>query len=695
MKLIISILLALTLVAAYSFTEVRWGTKDDLVEDENTYLTGDRFVDYDIHGGYLFGDNPVLCVTGVSADAGFAWEPDICRQTAEMYGWKRRTPPRGEQPKPFEFKLYDIANPNVTIDVQGFAAGWTHWRHFPNTQIIYHFDEMYFPPGQPWLPTISWNNLPTFKIVRGGTTYKVQSSRINPFNRMPFDAVLSNNVGWYAWVAPPPIPAPPGPLKGSAFSVYTHRNTRRTWAEFGVCADPFQWAPPPPPAPQVANLEVQGNLSVAGFAHASLIDGTLAWPPCLLGQSSYSYSCVRAIVTMNGTNRAGVAIRPVIREAGLSGSASSSWDKTKKQGRDKTITFLRNRSFYRNLSSMSDSTIYNIDTTDYPLLTVEMTIYPHELDNLYPDSTFFNTWSNDTVNLSAAEVELIAEYPSPDLTSRTGFMRLLISGGQVVESNDRGDFDNILPPIGTTVPLTFLVDTSLFRFDVDATDLIANSQSDSLQLELGNFDESAANVRIGDDYPLPVDLLSFTTRTIENDVELVWSTSQESNNAAFDIERKLTNSNNWLKVGTVEGSGTTNEPRHYIFTDRNVDDGRYNYRLKQIDFNGNFEYFNLANEVVVGVPYKYQLHQNYPNPFNPNTVISFELPEDAAVKLVVYDITGKEVKTLVSEPKTAGYYSVEFNSGKLPSGVYFFKFSADNGMGGAGFVAIKKMMLIK
>ncbi|HMS35143.1 MAG TPA: T9SS type A sorting domain-containing protein [Ignavibacteria bacterium] len=187
---------------------------------------------------------------------------------------------------------------------------------------------------------------------------------------------------------------------------------------------------------------------------------------------------------------------------------------------------------------------------------------------------------------------------------------------------------------------------------------------------------------------LPVELASFVSTINGRNVELNWATSSENNNSGFDIERSTVNGS-WTKVGNVAGNGTTSTGHSYSFTDRNLASGNYSYRLKQIDFNGNFEYFNLNNEVNVGIPTKFDLSQNYPNPFNPSTKISFDLPVDGKVSLKIFDMSGKELMTLVNEVKTAGYYSVSFNASSLSSGVYFYSLSADN------FTATKKMMLIK
>ncbi|HMS35142.1 MAG TPA: T9SS type A sorting domain-containing protein [Ignavibacteria bacterium] len=191
------------------------------------------------------------------------------------------------------------------------------------------------------------------------------------------------------------------------------------------------------------------------------------------------------------------------------------------------------------------------------------------------------------------------------------------------------------------------------------------------------------------DQLLPVELTSFVSSVEANNVLLNWTTSSETNNSHFIIERKSIINSEWSVVGNVQGNGTTSSPQNYYYNDRNISSGNYGYRLKQIDFNGNFEYFNLSNEVVIGIPSKYDLSQNYPNPFNPSTKISFDLPVDGKVSLKIFDMSGKELMTLVNEVKTAGYYSVSFNASSLSSGVYFYSLSADN------FTATKKMMLIK
>jgi len=188
---------------------------------------------------------------------------------------------------------------------------------------------------------------------------------------------------------------------------------------------------------------------------------------------------------------------------------------------------------------------------------------------------------------------------------------------------------------------------------------------------------------------LPVELASFVSNVSSNNVTLSWTTVSELNNSSFSIERKSSVSADWNTIGSVGGNGTSNVQHSYSYTDRNLNTGTYNYRLKQIDYNGNFEYFELSSEVSVGMPGDLTLNQNYPNPFNPATKISFDIPKDGMVTLKVYDYIGREVATLVNEHRSAGYYSIEFNGSNLTSGIYFYKLVSN------GKTKVMKMSLIK
>jgi hypothetical protein len=190
---------------------------------------------------------------------------------------------------------------------------------------------------------------------------------------------------------------------------------------------------------------------------------------------------------------------------------------------------------------------------------------------------------------------------------------------------------------------------------------------------------------------VPVELTSFTGAANENNVTLNWATATETNNQGFEIQRNITGE--FMSIGFVDGNGTTTEAQNYNFTDQNLLAGSYSYRLKQIDFDGSFEYSDVV-EVEIGAPATFSLNQNYPNPFNPSTVIEFNLAVDSRVSLTVFDVLGQEVATLISGNLAAGSRQVTFDASALNSGVYFFRIDAA-GIEGTNFSSVKKMILSK
>jgi|SRR5690554_5859826 len=204
--------------------------------------------------------------------------------------------------------------------------------------------------------------------------------------------------------------------------------------------------------------------------------------------------------------------------------------------------------------------------------------------------------------------------------------------------------------------------------------------------------EPSCNFLIHGSEVVPVELTSFTAAVGNGQVTLNWQTASETNNYGFEIQR-ANDGQTFVTVGFVNGHGTTTEAKQYSYTDKNLAKGVYTYRLKQVDFNGAYEYSNEI-EVNYDVVTSFSLSQNYPNPFNPSTTITFALPVDADVTLKVFNVIGEEIQSISKGILSAGTHNLDFNAQGLNSGVYFYSLEA-LGVDGTSFKEVKKMMLAK
>lgn len=199
--------------------------------------------------------------------------------------------------------------------------------------------------------------------------------------------------------------------------------------------------------------------------------------------------------------------------------------------------------------------------------------------------------------------------------------------------------------------------------------------------EIGNFADQFNT-------PVPVELTSFAAAVVDNSVLLNWESATEINNLGYEIERKVTNNEEWKKIGFIDGKGTSSETNKYSFNDKNLVGGTiFQYRLKQIDNDGSFKYYDPVE--VHFTPTEYTLLQNFPNPFNPSTKIRFSVVERETVSLKIFNSIGQEVKALINKEFDPGFHEVDFNAKGLASGIYIYQLEAGN------FKDVKKMMLLK
>ncbi|MCC7430763.1 T9SS type A sorting domain-containing protein [bacterium] len=245
---------------------------------------------------------------------------------------------------------------------------------------------------------------------------------------------------------------------------------------------------------------------------------------------------------------------------------------------------------------------------------------------------------------------------------------------------------------GADVPLKML-DGDFYR-DI-FVGLRTNITGDEVfALESSTFDSS-----------LPVTLTSFTAKPSGKSIQLAWTTESEVNNLGFKIMRSENNEDfnqvaSYSDSEELIGQGNTILQTNYTWTDKNIKIG-VDYYYYLVDVNDFEEIIEHTDRIVsakindTGATKKdYLLKQNHPNPFNPITNISYELIDDSALKITVYNTKGELVRTLINEKVQAGSGNVVWNgtdeSGAVvSSGVYFYKMEAGN------FVETKKMVYLK
>ncbi|RPH96595.1 T9SS C-terminal target domain-containing protein [candidate division KSB1 bacterium] len=215
---------------------------------------------------------------------------------------------------------------------------------------------------------------------------------------------------------------------------------------------------------------------------------------------------------------------------------------------------------------------------------------------------------------------------------------------------------------------------------------LTSGSTDTFWLSNSNCGIAQINWSVGDtsgiiDGPLPVELASFDAVSSSGGIRLSFSTASELNNDHFEIMRSTFEFGEYTRITSLPSQGNSATEHRYAYLDRDVADGQtYWYFLADVDQNGNrTEHRDLLRSALARgasvLPKEYYLSA-YPNPFNPSTTISFSIIESGNVRLDVYDVSGRWIRTLTNENREAGSYSVTFNANDLPSGIYFVRMNA-------------------
>lgn len=318
--------------------------------------------------------------------------------------------------------------------------------------------------------------------------------------------------------------------------------------------------------------------------------------------------------------------------------------------------------------------------------------------------------------------EIVTQVRSGAIWSTAGLTGTLFTQGVpfIVELYGNNSTSNIPYSHGGTRTISantmdLWIDGVLAGDDIPKGGLGADADIDSWMLYGVSSAANAANVFLDDisyvnaiaDSPLPIQLEVFlATPGAGRQVTLTWRTLGEINNYGFTVERSANGKLfETLPNSFVAGHGTTNTPVGYTFIDTDAPPGTSYYRLRQTDLDGAIHWSDVVKvEILAGLvhqdPPPFALSRNYPNPCNPSTSIRVSLAEESFVTLGIYDVTGREIRTLVHEQYPAGAFEVQWDAtGKtdtrVASGMYLYRIEARPVSGGAVFTDVKGLWVLK
>jgi len=171
---------------------------------------------------------------------------------------------------------------------------------------------------------------------------------------------------------------------------------------------------------------------------------------------------------------------------------------------------------------------------------------------------------------------------------------------------------------------------------------------------------------------LPVELISFKVEIQNTFAILKWSTSSEINNYGFEVQRKkIGDKSDYVNISFLSGKNNSNVKREYFFVDKNLSNGTYIYRLKQIDCDGNFSFYeSYPIEIKNQTPL---IIDAYPNPFNFATTIKFSASDKVIDKIDLYDSNGRKIRTILENFILDGNKDIRLNLDGLASGFYYLR----------------------
>lgn len=324
--------------------------------------------------------------------------------------------------------------------------------------------------------------------------------------------------------------------------------------------------------------------------------------------------------------------------------------------------------FETHLSVNSDvnTVMRGLDEGDYPRFCwdvepeIEYAGMPQKRSSNVPDGPFdtdpdWFRFSLETVSTGGLDVEFI---PNPNLGGRIDFFTSPPSG--YADMNSTGNHWSAFSPGSGTVllniPANELSPGSRYFFRIIHEDVSGNSWRIPYRFTL----MSAA--------PLPLNLLTFTGKSNEQDIDLFWSTMNEMNVSGFEIQRSG-NSNDFKMIGQISANGYNTDSNHYTFTDTEPEMGNNYYRLKMVDDDGSFQY---SPKISFEFGKEFQDLRLFPNPANSQITLQFKTALEGDLIINLYNAIGQEVRKQVFIPEKGGN-EIQIDVSALSQGFYLLE----------------------
>jgi hypothetical protein len=321
-------------------------------------------------------------------------------------------------------------------------------------------------------------------------------------------------------------------------------------------------------------------------------------------------------------------------------------------------------SFFDSSTGNIMGTIKNNTSTDYGCIKVEV-------DRAGTTSAQF--WNNTSSNYLANKIfkitpqaaiagpidyDITLFYTQNEVNGWQTATGQTISNAQIIKVSGNNSIADITP-----------INHSSYTIDALTANVVSYNTSD-YKISASNL-SSFSGFGLGVlGIPYPVSLLSFNGKLVQDKVKLTWITTNEQQNKGFDIERSV-NLNEFYKIGFLEGLGNSNTEKEYNFYDEKQLSNVHYYRLKQIDFDGNYKYSNVVKirfkkfaDIIIN-----------PNPFSESLIIQFPEIVDSPIFVKIYDNNGKQVYIKNFESNTKTIVIQDDNIKKMARGTYLLQLS--------------------